>query len=176
MKSLILCFTILLSISSFAAKHEQLPTVSSVEIERYVGKWYAHAALPQFFTRTCLAQTAEYEIIAPKTVSVYNVCLKKKGKTKDIEGQAVVTNTMTNAELEVTFNQFWTRLFKVKGDYNIIELDENYEYVMVGSNDRKSLWIMSRSEEPIPANIYDAYVKRAQSLGFKTKKLVISKF
>lgn len=159
-----------------ATKNEQLPTVSSVEIERYVGKWYAHAALPQFFTRTCLAQTAEYEIIAPGTVSVYNVCLKKKGKIKDIKGKAVVTNTMTNAELEVTFDQFWTRLFKVKGDYNIIELDENYDYVMVGSNDRKSLWIMSRTEEMIPSEIFNAYIKRAKSLGFKTKKLVISKF
>lgn len=161
---------------SFAGKHEQLPTVSQVEVERYVGKWYAHAALPQFFTRTCVAQTAEYEIIAPEKISVYNVCIKKNGKTKDIEGQAVVTNSLTNAELEVTFNQFWTRLFKVKGDYNILALDKDYDYVMVGSNNRKSLWIMSRSEEKIPTEIYNSYIELANKLGFKTSKLVISKF
>jgi len=176
MKKVLLPLIMFISAFSLASNDRQLPTVSKVEVERYVGKWYAHSALPQFFTRKCVAQTAEYEIVAPGKVSVYNVCIKKNGKIKDIEGQAIVTNKTTNAELEVTFNQFWTRLFKVKGDYNIIELDENYEYVMVGSNNRKSLWIMSRSEEEIPKAIFDSYIERAKVLGFNVKKLVKSKF
>jgi len=156
------------------ASQRELKTVSYVDINRYIGKWYAVSSLPQFFTRKCLAQTAEYEIINSQTISVFNTCLKKDG-SNNIKGQAVVTNGATNAELDVTFNTFWTRLLRVKGDYNIIQLDKNYKYVMVGSRNRKSLWIMSRTTS-VPADVYEAYVKEAKELGFPVEHLVISKF
>ena len=174
MKSILLSFALMMSCSLFTSAHTELPTASKVEVQRYVGKWNAIAALPQFFTRKCEAQTAEYEIIGEGEISVLNICLKKKGETT-IEGQAKVVDTQTNAKLEVTFNNFWTRLFRVKGDYIIIKLDESYEYVLVGSTNRKSLWIMSR-EETMPKEVYNDYVKVAQALGFNTSKLVVSKF
>lgn len=174
MKNLLaLIFSLSLVACAFA-KGEQLPTASNVEVTKYIGKWYAISSLPQFFTRNCLAQTADYDIINSQTISVLNTCLKVKGKTT-IKGQAVVTNAQTNAELEVTFNSFFTRLFRVKGDYNIVKLDSDYRYVMVASNNRKSLWIMSR-EKTMPAEVYDEYVKLAKNLGFNTDKLVLSKF
>jgi apolipoprotein D and lipocalin family protein len=156
------------------AKSSELPTVSSVSIERYVGKWYSIAALPQFFTRKCIGQTADYKIIGPQTISVLNTCFKKNGSST-ISGKAVVLNTATNAELEVTFDSFFTRLFRVKGEYNIIKLDKDYKFVLVGTSDRDSLWIMSRT--PImPTEEYDAYVKSAAALGFPVEKLERSKF
>ena len=174
MKNLLaLVFSFSLVACAFA-KGSQLPTASNVEVEKYIGKWYAISSLPQFFTRNCLAQTADYAIINSQTISVLNTCLKAKGKNT-IKGQAVVTNAATNAELEVTFNSFFTRLFRVKGDYNIVKLDANYRYVMVGSNNRKSLWIMSR-DTTMPAEVYAEYVKLAKELGFNTEKLELSKF
>ncbi len=152
-----------------------LPTASYVEIERYVGKWYAITSLPQFFSRGCIAQSAEYEILSPNSVSVLNTCFKRNGKTSTITGKAVVVNPNTNAELEVTFDNFFTRLFKVKGDYTIIKLDPDYEYVMVGSKDRKSLWIMAR-ETTMPAKVLQEYVDFASSIGFDVSKLEDSKF
>jgi apolipoprotein D and lipocalin family protein len=160
--------------SCLMAQSRELPTVAQVEINRYVGKWYAISALPQFFTRKCLAQTADYAVINEQTISVLNTCLKGKGKTT-IEGQAVVTNAASNAELEVTFNSFFTRLFRVKGDYNIIALDEKYENVVVGTRDRKSLWIMSRSPNMDQAT-YTKYVALVRELGFPVENLIISKF
>jgi apolipoprotein D and lipocalin family protein len=75
----------------------------------------------------------------------------------------------------VTFNNFFTRLFRVKGDYTIIKLDENYEYVMVGSKDRKSLWIMSRRPD-MPEEVLNEYKAFAQKEGFKISHLVQSEF
>lgn len=152
-----------------------LPTASYVEVERYVGKWYAITSLPQFFSKSCVAQTAEYEIASENSISVLNTCIKKRGKTTTINGTATVVNAATNAELEVVFDNFFTRLFKVKGDYTIIKLDPNYEYVMIGSKDRKSLWIMSR-ETTMPKNILQKYVDFAAANGFDVTKLVDSKF
>jgi len=165
----------LLSLSSCLwAGEQELRTVDNVDVQSYVGKWYVISALPQFFTRKCIGQTADYEIINPQTISVLNTCLKGKGKTT-IEGQAVVTNAATNAELVVTFNNFFTRLFRVKGDYNIIKLDTDYRYVTVATRDRKSLWIMSRTPS-MPQDIYIDYVKDALAQKFPVDKLLISRF
>ncbi len=152
----------------------QVPTVGQVDIQRYVGKWYAMYSLPQFFTRNCTLQTADYEVLSENSISVLNTCFKPHGKTQTIKGKAVVENKQTNAELIVTFDSFFTKLFRVKGDYNIIALDENYEFVMVGSNDRKSLWIMARRPE-VPRHIQAEYFAYAQKLGYDISKLIPSR-
>jgi apolipoprotein D and lipocalin family protein len=173
MKKLIIAIAFLTSMASYGTGPTDMPTPNYVDVEQYVGKWYTVSTLPQFFSGRCAGQTAEYEIIGEGTISVLNTCIKKSGKTRTIEGQASVTNKNTNAELVVTFNNFFTKLFKVKGEYVIIKLDENYEYVMVGSSNRKSLWIMSRTPS-MPEAVLSEYVALAKSLGFNTDKLKIS--
>lgn len=174
MKNIALIILVTFSLCACASRPKPLPTASSVNIERYIGKWHTISSLPQFFTRGCKGQTADYGIINPQTISVLNTCLKKDSK-KTISGQAVVVNAATNAELEVTFNSFFTRLFRVKGDYTIIKLDEDYRYVLVGSKDRESLWILAR-ETRMPQSVYDSYVEFARVNGFPTSKLVKSEF
>ncbi|WPU65067.1 lipocalin family protein [Peredibacter starrii] len=169
-----LLMVLLFSLLTNAAFAKSLPTVDYVDVPRYIGKWYAISALPQFFTRNCKSQTAEYDVINSQTISVLNTCLKEKGK-ETIKGQAVVSNAATNAELIVTFDSFFTRLFRVKGDYNIIKLDKDYQYVMVGSANRKSLWIMSR-QPTMPEATYQEYVEYAKTLNFPVDHLVISRF
>lgn len=168
--TLLLCALIITA----CANAQDLSTASYVDIDQYIGKWYAIKSLPQFFTRKCRAQTAEYKIIDSTTISVLNTCLKKKGY-KTITGKAVVINPKTNAELVVTFNNFFTRLFRVKGDYTIIRLDDRYNYVLIGSKDRKSLWIMSRKPF-MPEGILNSYVKTAKDEGFPVSRLVDSRF
>lgn len=175
MKSLILFLSLTVLNIACASTSKQLPTVESVEVERYVGKWNAIFALPQTFTKSCIAQTAEYEIIASDAVSVLNTCLKEHGKTKTIKGKAVVKNKTTNASLIVTFDNFWTKLFRVKGDYQILKLDENYEYALVGSNNLKSLWLLARDTE-VSKEVIAEYLAAAKALGFDTSKVIFSKF
>ena len=160
-----------LSFSAFA----KLPTVEHVNIPEYVGKWYAVTSLPQTFTRKCVAQTAEYAIKSANSITVLNTCIKKDGSTKTIEGQAVVKNPTTNAELEVTFNNFWTKLFRVKGDYRILKLESDYSVVLVGSSNLKSLWVLSRTPY-VSDEVKKEYVDYAKSLGFDVNALVDSKF
>lgn len=162
------------SIQANAGGGRDLPTAKHVDIERYLGRWYAVTSLPQFFTRNCIGQTADYGLINEQTISVLNTCIKKKG-TSDIKGEAVVVNTETNAELVVTFDSFFTRLFRVKGDYTIIRLDPEYRYALVGDKKRNSLWLLSRTKE-VPEADYADYVKTAEELGFPVEKLIRSKF
>ncbi len=164
-----------LSLTAFAGGGRPLPTAEHVDIERYLGRWYAVSSLPQFFTRNCQGQTADYGLINTQTISVVNTCLKKNGKTSNIKGQAVVANSRTNAELIVTFNSFFTRLFRVRGDYTIIRLDPDYRHVLVGDKARSSLWILSRASS-MPEAEYESYVATARELGFPVDELVMSKF
>lgn len=172
MRKLIFLFFPLFVLSSST---EDLPTVSYVNIPQYLGHWYAISALPQRFTRKCSYQTATYSKRNESSINLVNGCVKENGRIKRIRGKAVIKNFDSNAELIVSFRNFFTWLFRVRGDYNIMALDENYQYVMVGGRDRKSLWIMSRYKS-IPKDVYISYVKLAKSLGFATNKLKVSKF
>lgn len=174
MKKLILLLGMVLSVGIFA-KHDPLPVESNVDVARFIGKWYTITSLPQFFTRRCAGQSAEYGIINEKTISVHNVCYKDDGKTKDIKGKGVIQDAPNNARLIITFDSFWTKLFRVKGDYNIIKLSEGYDTVMVGSSDRKSLWIMSRTPAIDPTILQD-YKSQAKTLGFAIEKLKNSNY
>lgn len=174
MKKIILSLCLLVSISTFA-RPAPLPLVSEVDIARFVGTWYTITSLPQFFTRNCEAQTTEYGIINEKTIGIHNVCYKKSGEVKEIDGIGVIQDASNNAKLAVTFNTFWTRLFRVKGDYNIIKLGDGYDTVMVGSNNRKSLWIMSRIPHMDPTTLLN-YKIEAKALGFSTEQLRNAKY
>lgn len=177
MKNFLMFICLIFSASAFAltCNYEKLPTPSNVDIGRYIGKWYTVTSLPQFFSKNCISQTAEYEILSENSISVYNTCYKKNGKITDIKGQAVVMDSTTNARLQVTFNNFFTKLFKVKGEYVIIKLSEGYDTVLVGSTNRKSLWILARTPS-IPPEIYKEYKDYAKSLGFPVEKMVDSTY
>lgn len=167
-------FLLLFSFQVFAGGQPSVATSEVIDIQKYLGKWYAISDIPQFFTRKCLYQTAEYGLKSEVEISVKNTCYAAK-KTNAIYGQAKVVNFETNSELIVTFNTFWTRLFRVKGDYNIIKIDPNYDYVMVGGNNRSNLWIMSRRPN-MPEEIYTEYTEYAKSLGFNIKLLRKAQF
>lgn len=57
-----------------------------------------------------------------------------------------------------------------------MKIEPNYEYVLVGSRNRKSLWPMSRSPLEIPESIVKEYLDLAKKDGFDTSKLLKSRF
>jgi len=61
------------------------------------------------------------------------------GELNEAIGIASIVDKKTNAKLEVQF--FWP----FKGDYWIIDLDQDYKYSVVSEPDRQYLWILSRS-------------------------------
>jgi apolipoprotein D and lipocalin family protein len=152
-----------------------LNTVPFVQMDRFVGKWFVIATLPNFFSKGCRGLTAEYKTLTKDSISVLNTCLKEKGKISTIKGEAMVVNPITHAELMVTLGNFITKVIYAKGDFTIMQLDQNYEFAMVGSKDRKSLNIMSR-RTTIPRQVLDRYLDIAKKSGFDLSKLVYSKF
>ena len=143
----------------------ELQTVDAVDLEKYAGKWYEIARLPNNFEEGCECTTAEYGV-EERYVSVLNRCYEEeKGKWKDIKGKAFPVKGTSNSQLKVQF--FWP----FRGDYYIIELDKNYQYALVGSPNRKFLWILSR-DVVMGEGEYMMLIEKAKSHGFDTSQLI----
>jgi apolipoprotein D and lipocalin family protein len=149
------------------AANQSLPVVPAIDLNRYAGKWYELARLPNRFERNCSSDiTANYALRPDGKIDVRNACKQANGKVKESKGTAKVADKKgPNSKLKVTF--FWP----FAGDYWILDLDPQYQWVLVGVPTRKYLWILSRSAN-LDAKTYEQIVAKAQSLGFDTSQLL----
>jgi apolipoprotein D and lipocalin family protein len=145
-----------------------LSTVASVDLNRYLGKWYEIARYPNRFEKDCASDvTATYSLRDDGKINVINSCRKADGSVKQSKGYAKVVDQASRAKLKVTF--FWP----FYGDYWIVDLDPDYRYVVVSEPKREYLWILSRTSRMDPTQ-YQRVIERIRQLGFDPTKLVTS--
>ena len=84
---------------------------------------------------------------------------------KQAKGNAKVVDKNSNAKLKVTF--FWP----FYGDYWILKLGDNYDYSIVGTPNRKYLWILSRTPQ-MDDKLYLQLIEYVKSKGFDVSKLI----
>jgi len=163
---------LLLVVSGFTAivlaetRTADLPTVSRVDLARYMGRWFAIAKYPTRFERECERDvTATYSRLENGELEVVNACIQADGKLRVSKGRAKRADENNPAKLKVTF--FWP--FYV--DYWIIDLDPQYRWAVVGEPRRKYLWILSRTPHMDPA-LYQEITARLASKGYDASKLV----
>jgi apolipoprotein D and lipocalin family protein len=141
-----------------------LEVVPHVELEKYLGKWYEIARLPTKFEEGCSDVTATYGLSEDGSVTVLNEC-ERNGKVKAAKGGAKIVDKATGAKLKVTFfRPFY-------GDYWIIKLGENYDYAVVGTPNRKYLWILNRTSQ-MDDKLFSQLAEFANSKGFDVQKLI----
>jgi len=141
-------FLVLLLMSCASPQNSDLPpltTIDQVDLNRYVGLWYEVAKIPNSFQDQCAyGTTAEYKIDEDGDIIVTNSCYDKDGKIDVAEGLAKVVDKKTNSKLEVSFVSF-LGIRPFWGDYWIIGLDEDYQWAVIGTPNRKYGWILSRT-------------------------------
>ena len=164
---------LLLSACAATTHRGTLPTVPSVDLGRYAGTWYEIARLPMWFQRHCVDSKAIYTNRPYGTVGVHDECMTDRGGVDQVEGVARVVDTTTNARLTVVFDNFFARLFgsSREGNYWILALDPEYRTAMVGTPDRRFLWILSRASQ-LDNGIYRRLVDQAKQLGFPVSDLI----
>lgn len=175
LRRIALCAATLLTLAS-CASHDRTPpptTVPSVDLARYTGTWYEIARLPMWFQRHCVDSKAVYTPRTADTVGVHNECVTKDGSIDQIDGMATVVDPSTNARLTVVFDNFFARLFgsSKDGNYWILDLDPEYRTSLVGTPDRRYLWILSRTPTLEPAR-YERLVAQASAFGYPVADLV----
>ncbi|ATH08702.1 hypothetical protein BIY24_12310 [Halobacteriovorax marinus] len=172
MKTLLITL-LLVSCSTSSARHLPLDTVNYVDLSKYLGKWYEIARYEQKFQKDCTAVTANYSLKENGEIEVINSCRKftPTGELKTAKARAWITDDETNAKLKVQFFLRSIRLPLFAGDYWILELDDDYQYAIIGDPSRKYLWFLSRTEK-IDSDLYEYLIKRAEEMSFDTSKLI----
>lgn len=141
--------------------------VQNFLIKEYLGKWYEIARLDHSFEKGLTRVTANYTLLDDGGIKVVNRGYSASDKSwKEAEGKAYFANNSDQGYLKVSFfGPFY-------GSYIIFELDhEKYQYSLVCGPDKSYLWILSRTPK-ITENIKTMLIKKAESLGFDTAKLI----
>lgn len=168
----------LLAWVTMGAVQAQLPplkAVPSVDVPRYMGTWHEIAKYPNWFQKKCASSTqATYTLQADGRVQVLNRCKTDKGEWSEALGAARQIGGPRSAQLKVRFAPEWLSFIPlVWGDYWIIELDPDYQWVVVSEPQREYLWILSRTPQ-MPTAIYQALLDKLEGLGFELKRLETS--
>ena len=170
-----ICAVLGLMASTFAGAQAPalLATVEKVDLNRYAGKWYEIALFPNRFQSQCVADTtATYTLKPNGRVEVINRCRQADGKLDDAIGEAKLdVDDGSNSKLKVRFAPVWLSwLPQVWGSYWVIELDADYQHVVVGEPRREFLWILAR-QPSLPATTLAGIKSRLTARGYDVAKL-----
>lgn len=151
-------------------------SVPEVDLERYAGRWHEVARLPNKFQGKCVGETtADYELLADGAIRVVNACRVADGRITKVEGRARLANRDgPTSRLKVRFAPaILSWLPMVWGDYWVLELTPDYGAALVGTPDRKYLWVLSRTAQ-LDDSIYRRLVATAAAQGFDVTRLLLS--
>jgi apolipoprotein D and lipocalin family protein len=142
-------------------------TVATLDKSQYIGEWHEIARLPNFFERGLVAARANYGLNDDGSISVHNEGLKSDGSRTSIKGTAKPTDPPSPGRLLVRFDRFPANLFT--GDYWVLHVNSDYTRALVGSPDRKFLWILDK--QPFDKSDYQPQIRKAKTLGYDVEKL-----
>lgn len=152
--------------SSCASIPPKAKAVENFEVDRYLGNWYEIARFDFRFEKDLDNTMAQYSLNEKGNVNVLNSGHNyKTNKWKSANGVAKFRGESDKAALKVSFfGPFYT-------GYNVIALDENYQYALVAGKNLDYLWILSR-EKTLPDDIKQAYLKIATEVGYDISRLI----
>ena len=162
--------------SSIIYKSANTPTtVDSVDLKKYAGTWYEIGRLPMYFQRNCASDvTATYvEKTDGSGIKVINECKAEDGSGIMAEGLAKPSDN-TGSKLKVTFLPSWIRWLPVgRADYWVLARDPDYQTALVGTPDKKYLWLLARSPN-VSQETYAKYRQIAQQQGYDLKEFKLT--
>lgn len=133
--------------------------------ERYMGLWYEIARLPSSIEKNISKLTEDYSLNDDGTMKVitkgYNY---KKNKWAEIEGKIKFAGSENIGMLKVSY------FGPAYANYNVLDIDADYNYALVSGSGLGFLWILSK-EKSIPENIKNQFIDKAKSIGFAVEKL-----
>jgi apolipoprotein D and lipocalin family protein len=142
----------------------------TVDLDRYLGRWYEFARYDSWFEHNDEGVTAEYSLRPDGLIRVVNASRRgsPSGPLRWAEARARVVPGSGNAKLKVAFfGPFFL------GNYWVLDHAEDYTWSIVGEASRRYLWILTR--EPVPAPDLGAMlIERVRSFGYDTTLLHIT--
>lgn len=141
--------------------------VKDLELEEYLGTWYEIARFDHRFERNLVGVTANYSLREDGKIKVVNSGYKNSldGPKSTAVGKAKIPDTNRPAHFKVSF--FWF----FYSDYLVMELDENYQWAVIGSSSDNYLWILSRTPQ-IKDSLKKELLGKISARGYNTNELI----
>ncbi|MEP5153825.1 lipocalin family protein [Planktotalea sp.] len=120
-----------------------MAVMASLDLNRYLGKWYEIARFPNRFEAGCVGVTAEYALRDDGQINVLNTCRKGTldGPVERANGSARVE---APGRLSVTFVPW---LPFARGDYWVLYVSPDYDFAVVGNPKGSTGWILARKPQ-----------------------------
>jgi apolipoprotein D and lipocalin family protein len=139
--------------------------VGPFDKERYLGRWNEVARLPNLIEMDLRDLTEEYSLNEDGTIKVVTHAFNPvKNKAVEATGTIKFKGSETRGQLEVAY------FLPIYLDYNILNIDENYQYALVSGSGMGYLWLLSR-ERSMPEEMKQRFLQKAMALGFAISKL-----
>lgn len=168
-KMTILATLAMASASLWAETRKPLDLVPALDLDRYLGRWYEVARYQHTFEKSLVGATAEYSLRKDGKVDVLNSGFKNTldGKYTDVKAVAWRPDDAVPGALKVKFFGLFT------SDYLVFGLDDvDYQWALVGNNNRKFLWFLSRKPEVAP-ELLEKMKGIAEAQGYDLSKLFV---
>ncbi|MGY4386533.1 apolipoprotein D and lipocalin family protein [Pedobacter sp. UYP24] len=139
--------------------------VPSVDLKKYAGTWYSLYSIPTPFDKGSRETTTHYKL---NDEGYFNVLTtyKKTGSEEvhNYKSKIFPDEDGHGSSLKAQF------IWPIKIAYWIIDIADDYSYVVVGHPDHKFLFIMSRSNK-LPKKTYEEILQRCKAKGYDISKL-----
>jgi len=141
------------------------PVVKNLDIERFMGRWYVLALIPNWVEGKGDNSYDDYELNKDGTVDITYYAFQD-GKEKNMKQKGFV-NKDEPGRWEVQFYDPYIPFFTAP--YEVIILDSNYQYMVIGYPNNSFGWVMGRSTK-IEDSIYQNILNELESAFGYNKK------
>lgn len=139
--------------------------IAKIDFNKFQGKWYSLTSLPTFLDKKWRKTVENYTLIENRFDVLTTYYKEGNTKEKSIKSKLFFYSDEPDGKMKAQF--FWP----VKVDYWVIELPQDYSYVVIGHPDMKYLFIMSRKPN-LDKKLMSQIIERCKSRGYDTSKLV----
>jgi apolipoprotein D and lipocalin family protein len=159
-----------LAVLLFAVSAQADPLVQvakPIDPNRYLGRWYELARLPNKFQDNCAAATSDWSRQPNGQFDVVQTCRmgSPNGPAKIWRGAGRVVDPV-KAMIRIGFFGGFIHM-----DYRIMDRADDYSWCILTNGNPKFMWIMSKQPN-VPAAQRVALIDRAKRLGFDVSGLV----
>lgn len=159
MKTLLILALIL---ASFLKGADTMKTVESVDLEKFMGKWFVISLVPNMIEKGATNSSDTYVLNNDGTIDITYDAIKD-GKARQIKQKGTVVDKKSNAEWSIQMRKPFVPFMKFP--FKIVYVDENYEYMAVGYPKNTMGWIMGRTPN-ITDKEYEKIITSLIKLGY----------
>lgn len=148
-----------------------LASAAHVDLDRFVGNWYEIARLPDQYDKECVSDSRATYTRTDEGLRLVTLCRRADGTVKRSTGRAKLADDATQARFKISYSPSVLDVVPfVWSEYTIIDVADNYGTAVVGTADRKHLWLLARQPTIDDATRQD-FLNKARAQGFDTSAL-----